>query len=66
VFWNRVSLISTAISHLKYRPQYDSEKKQLAAISPGGDWNDKVVKGGDWWNDWQEDVAYFVAKKTLA
>jgi hypothetical protein len=63
VFWNRVSLISTAISNLKYRARYDSEKKQLAAISPGGDWHTEVVEGGGWWNAWQEDVAEFKKRR---
>jgi hypothetical protein len=61
IFWNRVSLTSTAMSNLVGRAiyEYDSEKKMKAAISPGGDWHDEVVEGGGWWNDWQKDVAYF-------
>ena len=63
VFWNRLSLISTAISHLKFLARYDSEEKQLAAISPGGERHCEVVEGGDWWNAWQEDVAYFKKRR---
>ena len=63
IFWNRVSLISTAMSNLVARAIYDSEKKLKAAISPGGDWHDEVVEGGSWWNAWQEDVAYFKNNK---
>jgi hypothetical protein len=59
VFWNRISLVSTAISNLKNIDQYDSEKKLKAAIAPGGDYHDRVVKGGDWWEAWQEDLARF-------
>jgi hypothetical protein len=60
MFWNRVSLISHAMSSLKtYGSAYDSDKKLKAAISPGGDWHEEVVEGGRWWNAWQEDVAYF-------
>ena len=63
IFWNRISLISTATSRLKYIERYNSEEKLKAAISPGGERYCEVVEGGDWWNAWQEDVAYFKNEK---
>jgi hypothetical protein len=60
VFWNRVNLISTALSNLQtYGSRYDSDKKRRAAIAPGGDYHERVVEGGWWWDAWQEDVAHF-------
>ena len=63
IFWNRISLISSATSRLKYIERYNSEKKLKAAISPGGERYSKVVEGGDWWNAWQEDVADFKKRR---
>jgi len=63
IFWNRVSLISTAMSNMVGLERYNSEKKLKAAIAPGGERHDKVVEGGDWWKAWQKDVAYFKKQK---
>ena len=63
IFWNRVSLTSTAMSHMVGLERYDSDTKRKAAIAPGGERHCQVVKGGDWWNAWQEDVAYFKNEK---
>jgi hypothetical protein len=64
IFWNRVSLISTAMSNLVGLERYNSEEKLKAAISPGGDRHSEVVKGGRWWIAWQKDVAYFKKRRT--
>jgi hypothetical protein len=59
VFWNRVSLTSTAMSQIPDCDRYDSDEKRKAAISSGGDYYDRVVEGGAWWNAWQENIAKF-------
>ena len=64
VFWNHVSFTSYAMRQLMHRGYEDkSEKQRKAAIAPGGGWHSEVVKGGVWWNAWQEDVAEFKNEK---
>jgi hypothetical protein len=59
VFWNRDSLISTAMSNMVGLERYNTEKKMKDAISPGGERYENVVEGGDWWQAWQENVAFY-------
>jgi hypothetical protein len=74
VFWNRASILSYGMAELKTDQSYlsltvrfshdfrnctDNELK--AKLSPGGDYYDRVIAGGNWWKDRQEDIARFKA-----
>lgn len=59
IFWNQLSLTSTAMWHMVGTIHYGSEKKCKAALAPGGESHNSIVEGGSYWNEWQENVAAF-------
>ena len=63
---NRASLSSYAMRRLKQKFPHRTEKGLRAKLAPGGDYHDRVVEGGRWWNDWQEDIAELKKQKAAA
>jgi hypothetical protein len=65
-FWNRASLSSCAMRHLKtWGFRHRSEKDLRDMIAPGGAYyDDRMIDGGEWWQEWQDNLAQLKDEKT--